>query len=205
MQKYPMTNRKRATYHHGNLRETLLAAALKLLDKAGPDAITIREVARLAGVSHAAPVNHFKDRTTLLTAVATQLFEDLDGVIEKQTATTQGKPVEKVNSFINALITYGLKHPNRYRLLWRRDLVNNQDETLQQAMDAIYDKLVATLDRSTRKKRYDKHTSAVALWSLAHGYVSMRLDGNFVPMIDTITGQPREEAIIEAVLTALNI
>lgn len=200
-----MTNRKRAAYHHGNLRQALLAAALKLLDKAGPDAITIREVARLAGVSHAAPVNHFKDRPTLLTVVATQLFEDLDGIIEKQMATTQGKPVERVTCFINALITYGLKHPNRYRLLWRRDLVNNQDEALQQAMDEIYNKLVATLYRSTRKKRYDEHTSAIALWSLAHGYVSMRLDGNFVPMADTVTGQPREEAIVEAVLTALNI
>ena len=69
-----MANQKRQSFHHGNLREALLQASLSLLDSGGPEGVTIRAVARETGVSHAAPVNHFKDREALLTGLAVQLF-----------------------------------------------------------------------------------------------------------------------------------
>ncbi|WP_373490434.1 TetR/AcrR family transcriptional regulator [Parasphingorhabdus sp.] len=195
--------KKQSDFHHGNLRAALLQAAFEILDEAGPDAITIREVARRSGVSHAAPVNHFKNRTELLTVVATILFRELDSAISAKLQTFPTTPADCVRSFANTLIAFGLEHPNRYQLLWRRDLVDNSDADLQAAMDGIYDKLISAIDLSKNKTRFDKHTFAIAIWSLAHGYVTMRLNQNFEPMNDSITGQSRQDAIIEAVILSL--
>ncbi|MYW35224.1 helix-turn-helix domain-containing protein, partial [Streptomyces sp. SID2119] len=60
------------TYHHGDLRRAILSAALDAIAAEGPAALSLRDLARRAGVSHAAPAHHFKDRTGLLTAVATE-------------------------------------------------------------------------------------------------------------------------------------
>ncbi|CAM5543275.1 hypothetical protein STANM309S_00955 [Streptomyces tanashiensis] len=65
----------RSTYHHGELRQAVLAAALDVIATDGPGALSLRDLARRAGVSHAAPAHHFKDRTGLLTAIATQGYE----------------------------------------------------------------------------------------------------------------------------------
>jgi AcrR family transcriptional regulator len=200
-----MKSQKRSSFHHGNLREALLDAAFEILDETGPDAITIREVARRTGVSHAAPVNHFKDRTSLLTAVATKLFTELADAINHELEEADPVASKQAGAFAKALIAYGISNPHRYNLLWRRDLVDNSDPDLQTAMDSIYDELIAKIETSRKKPKYDQHTIAIALWSLAHGYVSMRSDGNFEPMKDLITGQNREDAMIDSVLAAMNL
>ena len=200
-----MANQKRKTFHHGNLREALLEASLKLLDEMGPEGVTIRAVARETGVSHAAPVNHFKDREALLTGLSIQLFEELSDGIQRKLRKVDDKPADVVAVFADGLIDYGLKHPNRYRLLWRRDLVDNEDEGLQQAMDGIYDQLIDEISKSRKKKPFDQHTVAIALWSIAHGYVSMRLDGNFEEMKDTVSGKKRKDAIIELLMQSLKL
>src|SRR5713101_8147875 len=69
--------RRPKTYHHGNLREALLEAAIRLIAEVGPTAFTLREVARRAGVSHNAPYRHFRDRDDLMAAVAAQGFREL--------------------------------------------------------------------------------------------------------------------------------
>lgn len=200
-----MANKKRKPFHHGNLREALLAASLEILDEAGPDAVTIREVARRAGVSHAAPVNHFKDREALLTAVAASLFDELrceiDGTIAKQNKSLS----ERVKSFADGLINFGLKHPNRYRMLWRRDLVDNEDERLVSTMDSIYDNLMNEISKGKGPRGVDDDTIAIGLWSLAHGYVSMRLDGNFNAVNDKITGEARQDAMLGVFIKTLKL
>ncbi len=198
-------DKKSSSFHHGNLRAALLQAAFEILDESGPDAITIREVARRSGVSHAAPVNHFRNRTELLTVVATMLFRELDSAISVKLAGHSTSPADSVRSFANTLITFGLENPGRYQLLWRRDLADNSNPDLQAAMDGIYDKLIAVIDRSNTKAGFDKHTFAIAIWSLAHGYVTMRLNQNFEPMNDSLTGQSRQDAIIETVILSLGI
>lgn len=65
----------RSTYHHGDLRQAVLSAALDVIATEGPSALSLRDLARRAGVSHAAPAHHFKDRAGLLTAVATEGFD----------------------------------------------------------------------------------------------------------------------------------
>ncbi|QKG70653.1 TetR/AcrR family transcriptional regulator [Erythrobacter mangrovi] len=195
--------RKRDTFHHGNLREALLEAAMAVLDQSGAEAVTIREVARRSGVSHAAPVNHFRDRTALLTAVAVRLFGDLETQIGEQLDRTETEPAAQVGAFALALVRYGLAHPFRYEFLWRRDLIDNSDDALERAMNRIYDRLIACIGEIGGNPQCDAHTVAIAFWSLAHGYVSMRINGNFEPIADTVSGKEREKAIVDLLLTAL--
>ncbi|WFL77726.1 TetR/AcrR family transcriptional regulator [Altererythrobacter arenosus] len=187
-------------FHHGNLKSALLDAALSILDASGPDAITIREVARRAGVSHAAPANHFADRRALLTEVSLLLFGQLASDIENKIEAERQSGMARIRSFADCLIEYGLEHPERYRMLWRRDLVSNEDQRLIRAMDGIYDRLIAEISSIGQPDNSDPHTLAIALWSLAHGYVSMRLDGNFDPATDDVTGEPRANAILDIFL-----
>lgn len=198
-----MTAKKKPPFHHGNLKQALLDASLDILDGAGPDAITIREVARRAGVSHAAPVNHFKDRGALLTEVAVILFEELSGQIAETLARTSGSLRDRIKAFADGLIAYGLRNPNRYRMLWRRDLIDTQNARLAEVMDVIYDQLMIEISKTSDQKNFDDHTVAIGLWSMAHGYTALRLDGTFEAADDEVTGQPRQEAMLTAFIEIL--
>ena len=189
-------------YHHGNLRAGLLDAALTILDAEGVDAVTIRAVARAAGVSHAAPANHFADRKALLTALAAGIFAALAGRIARKLAAAPGGRAARLRVFADTMIAFGLRHPHRYRLLWRRDSLDDADAGLQQAMDAIYDRLVAELSEDGPSS-VAADSRAVALWSMVHGYISLRLDGNFVPLRDARTRAPRQDAIVTALLEGI--
>lgn len=189
-------------YHHGNLRAGLIEAALALLDEAGVEAVTIRAVARRAGVTHAAPANHFRDRKALLTALATGIFAKLAGRIAAKLAAARGGRAARLQVFADAVTGFALAHPHRYRLLWRRDSLDDGDAGLQQAMDAIYDRLVAELSEDGASS-VSADSRAVALWSMVHGYVALRLDGNFVALRDARTRAPRQAAIVTALIEGI--
>lgn len=193
-----MKNATRAGYHHGALRQSLLDHAIALLDAEGVEAVTIRAVARAAGVSHAAPVNHFESRNALLTAMATGFFDDLSQEIARR-AEPRGASRDRVRAFAEALVEYGLGHPHRYRLLWRRDLLA-QDDALKSSMDGIYDRLIAELSNLPPPGGKSPHTVATAMWSLAHGYLVMRMDEVFEARNDEVTGQARLEAMLDLIL-----
>lgn len=199
-----MPKAQKEAFHHGNLREALLAASLEILDEYGADAITIREVARRSGVSHAAPVNHFKDREALLTEVAVGLYGDLWRSISTTMEKGSHTGFERVEAFAFALIEYGLATPNRYRMLWRRDLIDTKDQRLVEVSDGLYARLIEEISSARMDGEFDNHTFAIGLWSMAHGYVSLRLEGNFEAARDELTGEERQRAIIRAFVSSLS-
>ncbi len=196
-----MQNQK--TFHHGNLKHALLQAALKLLDEHGAAGVTIRAVAKETGVSHAAPVNHYKDRRTLLTALACELFKEIVSTTLTRLEDSSLTDKERIFSFAVALCDYGLAHPNRYQLIWRSDLVDHQDAGLLAVMDELYDALCAELSELPGKAGCDTDTLAVSLWSMAHGYIDMRLTGMFEPHNDSVTHEPRFRAMLELYFRSL--
>jgi AcrR family transcriptional regulator len=159
----------RDTYHHGDLKAVILAKAATLVAERGADGISLRELAREAGVSHAAPAHHFTDRRGLFTALAAQGWRMLAD------ALADARP-----DFIAAALAYvrfALDHPGHYAVMFDRSLVNPGDSDLKAAQVAAGRELahgVGTL-KDPRAKA-DPDSAALAAWSLVHGFAILRLN-----------------------------
>jgi AcrR family transcriptional regulator len=194
---------KVSNYHHGNLREKIIQTAFELLDDEGIEAVGIRKIARVLEVAHSAPANHFKNKQTLLTALATESFRHLVSIIEKEIPKKVGNLRFAIHSFSNTILEFGLKYPNRYKLLWRREYAEYQDGELGAAMDDIYAQLTAILGEHAKNKQVDVESQAIALWSLVHGYVLLRLDETLKEGFDEVTGIKRQIAIIDVLIDGI--
>lgn len=164
------------------------------------EAVTIRAVARHAGVSHAAPINHFPDLRALITAVAARCFEDLLGAA-RAARDARSNAYGRLEGFVDGYIDYALAHPDRYRMMWRMDILDAGDPVLDGLVNGLYgdvEEMVAALPQPTR--RIDPTTVVIALSSLVHGYASMRIDRNFIPASDAVTGQPRQHVMLKVAL-----
>ncbi len=116
---------KRSTYHHGDLRAALIKAADEIISKGGIEAFSLRAAAQRAGVSPGAPAHHFGSAKGLLTEVALLAFARFDQYI--QDVGHSGNVVEDVRALSLAFITFALKHPGHFRLMFRNDLVDRSD------------------------------------------------------------------------------
>ena len=159
----------RDTYHHGDLKAVILAKVATLVAERGADGISLRELAREAGVSHAAPAHHFTDRRGLFTALAAQGWRLL------AEALAAARP-----DFIDAALAYvrfTLDHPGHYAVMFDRSLVNADDPELVDAQNAAGAELahgVGTLKDPGAKA--DPQSAALAAWSLVHGFAMLRLN-----------------------------
>lgn len=119
-------------YHHGDLPNALRAAAVEVIDEKGVGNFSLREVARRAGVSHAAPAHHFGDTTGLLTSLATEGLEKLYGVTS---AAFEGvdDPVERLTAVGRAYVEVGSRYPAHCEVIFRGDLIDTDQEQYQAA------------------------------------------------------------------------
>jgi AcrR family transcriptional regulator len=153
----------RDSYHHGDLKATILAEAAVLVAERGADGLSLRELARAAGVSHAAPAHHFTDRRGLFTALATEGFGMLADALK------EARP-----DFLDAALAYvrfALGHPGHYEVMFDKSLYDATDRQLVSAETAAGAELaagVATLDDPRAKD--DPQAAALAAWSLVHGF-----------------------------------
>lgn len=155
-------------YHHGDLRKALLEAASTLLDEAGVAAISLREVARRAGVSHNAPYRHFADRDALLAALAQEGFTTLIRRIEAVPVTELGLRGE-------CYIAYALERPGHFALMFGAQLDKRDHPELQLVARELFDQLEASV--SVLRPDESTQTASLAAWSLVHGLSQLLLDG----------------------------
>jgi AcrR family transcriptional regulator len=141
------------TYHHGDLRTAVLAAAWELVQTRGVAGLSVREAARRAGVSHNAPYRHFPDRDALLDALVAEGFEELGSALADRTGRDLGE----------AYVAFALEHPERFRLMFSRAGVNAD---LLARFGSLFPNLGA-----------DAVAAGAAAWSLVHGLASLILDG----------------------------
>jgi AcrR family transcriptional regulator len=191
---------KASQYHHGNLRQQILQTAFKLLDEGGIDAVGVRKIARQLEVAHSAPANHFKNKQALLVALAIESFGDLYSKIVIASSKQTDDLRSAIHSFSNTILEFGLKYPNRYKLLWRREYTDEQNGEPGIVMENIYTQLTTILNEPAKKKQVDVESQAIALWSLIHGYVLLRLDENLKDGYDEVTGIKRQIAIIDVLI-----
>ena len=163
-------------YHHGDLPRVLLEAAVAAIDEVGPAALSLRDLARRAGVSHAAPAHHFGDKAGLLTAVATDGFRGL--------AATLGDAYRATGSFLEVGVAYArfaVTHRAHFEVMFRPELYRADDPALAQARDAARSLLYPPAAEAAGGG--DDLRAAVAAWSLVHGLVTLWLNGNLPPQL----------------------
>ena len=167
----------RAHYHHGNLREALIEAALALIAAHGPLGFTFAEAARQAGVSPAAPYRHFRDRDDLLADIARIGFErfaeDLSG------AWNDGKP-EPITAFTNvgkAYLAFARTQPGYYAAMFEAAIPPGASPELGAAADRAFAILRSAAEivssRLPREERPPALMMALHVWSLSHGIASL--------------------------------
>ncbi|WP_067574496.1 TetR/AcrR family transcriptional regulator [Nocardia acidivorans] len=160
----------KSSYHHGDLRATILAAAAEQIAADGVDAISLRGLARRAEVSHAAPAHHFGDRAGLLTALA---IEGFDLLAEEMNAAA-----DDFHAAAIAYIRFALHHPGHFDVMYRRDLINADDPRLVQARSrsgaALRSGAAANQPDPSEKGQL---ATQLAAWSLVHGFAVLWREG----------------------------
>lgn len=162
-------------YHHGDLRRALLEAARRILEAEGPSALSLRAVAREAGVSPAAPYHHFKDKAELLDAVAEQGWEMLD----RRMAEAQGEaePRDKLNALGIAYVCFARDNPALYRVMYdaARDNEALPEEMVRENEDSPYCKVRDTMIElgADPAAGTELELATTAAWCAAHGLAEM--------------------------------
>ena len=155
-------------YHHGNLRPALISAAIGELEESGPAAMSLRAVARRAGVSHAAATYHFGDRAGLLTAVAAEGYRLLAEAL-RGAQDTRGSFLEVGVAYVRFAVT----HRAHFEVMYRPELYHREDAELGRAREAA-----ATLLYGTGEITPERMAYGVAAWSIVHGLATLWLNGN---------------------------
>src|SRR5215212_11353336 len=166
-------------YHHGDLPRTLTAAAVEVIDEVGPAALSLREVARRAGVSHAAPAHHFRDKAGLLSAVAAEGYDLL--------AAALAEAWEATGSFQEvgvAYVRFALAHRAHFEVMFRPELYRSDDPELVRARDAARALLdPPAAEANNRPDDGGDLRAGVAAWSLVHGLATLWLNQNLPPQL----------------------
>ncbi len=172
----------RASYHHGALRETLLDVTLRLIEAEGIGAVSLRRIAKEAGVSPGAPYHHFADRAALLGALSARGFQLLaDELAEARSEAAS--PVQTLTAFIRAYVGFAQRRPGYFRLMFRPELSGSHtDPATKAAMHAaerhLDDAIAACVAAKTIPAGQADALAATA-WGVAHGIASLWLDGQF--------------------------
>jgi len=162
----------RSHYHHGDLRAELVRVAGEILDQGGAAALTLREAARRAGVTHSAPYRHFADREALLAEVVAQSFARL-GASLREAAPAGGAAVAR------AYLRFALEHPRRYQLMYAEEAWPARGGDRLEQLDPVMRVFAATVpdvgdaDRTRR--------SATAAWAFLHGLAQLAIGGYLAP------------------------
>jgi AcrR family transcriptional regulator len=198
---------KRTAYHHGDLRSALLRASLLLIDESGIGALSLREVARKAGVSHNAPYHHFKDRGSLLAALVEDGFAALaQEMADARAAAPSG--TARFEACGLAYIRFALKSPARFKLMFRPELTGpGAEAAVAQSSTPALDTLTAAIIEAQAgglAPAGDPKPLVLTCWAAVHGFASLLLDGPLARAHRPFATSPDKlTAVVPATLTAL--
>lgn len=159
-----------APYHHGNLRQALLEAALLILEKEGEAGLGLRDLARAVGVSPAAPYRHFDSRAALLEALAVTGYQRFTQLME---AIATSDTLDHMTAMGRTYVKFALDNPNLFRLMFSPVLRRDNRPGLRMAADAAY----RTLRHVTGEDLDTGRVAALAAWARVHGLAVLLLDG----------------------------
>lgn len=166
-------------YHHGNLREVLLEAAIHLIAEVGPTAFTLREVSRRAGVSHNAPYRHFQDKDDLMAAVATQGFQELTKTM-MEAVGQKSDTRERLKQAGLGYVTFALRHPEHFAVMFDAPRPRREHPEAAAAGEKAFGTLLAFVESCQDEGALpagDTLKFALLAWSMVHGIAKLAITG----------------------------
>ncbi|MSP49878.1 MAG: TetR/AcrR family transcriptional regulator [Alphaproteobacteria bacterium] len=194
-------------YHHGSLREALLQAAERILEQDGINGLTLRAAAREAGVSHAAPKNHFGDIAGLLSELAAVGFERFAATM-RMGVRDEDPPDRRLAAIGRGYVAFARAHPDLFLLMFRSERLDMSRPALRAAADAS----ARMLSDAVGARRSEAVETALTLpqaaeivvaWSLVHGFVMLLLDGRLKPLLARLPPGTDTDALLAAVFGAV--
>lgn len=175
------------SYHHGDLRNALVSAGVELLAEQGVEALSLREVARRAGVSHAAPYRHFSDKQALLTAIAEQGFGLLNELLRSMAERAYPSASHRLKAALAGYLEFGRSHPHHAELMFGA-LARIKPARLEDAALAAFDGLVGlvrhAMEEMNPADQRDPRLVAMALWGQTHGFLALSAHVDFTSLVD---------------------
>jgi AcrR family transcriptional regulator len=194
-----------APYHHGALHGALLEAAERVLERDGLAGLTLRAVAREAGVSHAAPTHHFGDLTGLVSELAAVGYRQF-GAAMAAAAAAGASLTEKAMARAKAYVAFAQAHPGLYGLMFRAERLDMKRPSLHEAASASFAGLVDAVGASRHEQisdealSLDQAAAIVRAWALLHGFTMLLLDDRLSDVLRRIPKGTDVETLLEAML-----
>ena len=175
--------RRRTTYHHGHLREALIASALKMVKEQGAESVSVREVAKRAGVSSGAPFRHFPSRTTLMTAVAEQAMRRFRGeIVHALEEVKSDEPLARFRALGTAYMRWVVRNPEHFQVISNRTLIDFDGSASLRRDNAEIRELMEQLLSEQRQHapllQDDLKVISFTARALAYGIARMYVDGH---------------------------
>ena len=192
-------------YHHGALRDALLEAAERVLERDGLSGLTLRAVAREAGVSHAAPTHHFGDLTGLVSELAAIGFRQFSAAMVAAGASSE-VPLEKGIARAHAYVGYAQAHPGMYGLMFRTERLDMKRPSLHEAANAAFAGLAGAIGASRHEQisaqalSLDQAAAIARAWSLVHGFTMLLLDDRLSDILRRAPAGTDADTLLNAML-----
>ena len=189
-------------YHHGALHDGLLQAAERVLERDGLAGLTLRAVAREAGVSHAAPTHHFGDLTGLLSELAAVGFR-MFNVAMVAARDSETLPMMKALANAKAYVAYAQAHPGMYSLMFRNERIDMTRPSLHEAASAAFQGLANSAGASGAETLSLDQAAVIARnWSLVHGFTMLLLDGRLKDILHKLPDGTTPGQLLDAMMRA---
>jgi AcrR family transcriptional regulator len=191
------------TYHHGDLRDALVRAALQEAELGGPEAINISALAKKLGVSQPAPYRHFADREALLSAVTAEAFRQFNATLWDATSAPSKR--SKLSRFVQAALAFGLRRNGIYRLMFASRVMAcaPKNSELHRAAHETFDLLIEALEAPAVGLLRERH--ALQIWASFHGVVMLAEQGLLTGQIAQTTKEELLEDIVEQTKLSLSL
>lgn len=197
---------KTRAYHHGDLKNALVVAALELIAAKGARALSLREVARATGVSHASTYRHFPNKESVLATIAEQGFRELTQQMRNAALQTRSGPLQSLHRIGSAYVAFGVAHPHHLQIMFG-DLIAShaQYPSLLEASGAAFEVLASSVRAGQKAgliRQSDERLVSLAAWSQVHGLALLIASGQ-IPPEGSAPLQP--DTLADAVLNLLQI
>ena len=173
--------RKKGTYHHGELREALIAAARKLVVEKGAENFSLADACRVAGVSTAAPYRHFRDKQEILEEIVARGFDEMAERSEQAVAVHGAGTLEGIIAMGHAYVAFAVEDTAIFRLMFGQDPVLKQAIHVRDQGHACFAGVIAQVEAYCRRNGVEGNAQfiAVKLWTFVHGAASLLIDCDY--------------------------